>query len=94
MLDDLQTSEVAENPEQVDKLLSLINKDVLNLGGKERLSILQTATPIMPDDLVEKIRANVSWRTTIYKAIEQWPADMRRGDDSLWKSYFDIYDRE
>lgn len=40
LLDDLQTSEVAENPEQVDKLLSLINKDVLNLGGKERLSIL------------------------------------------------------
>ena len=94
LLDDLQTSEVAENPEQVDKLLSLINKDVLNLGGKERLSILQTATPIMPDDLVEKIRGNVNWRTTIYKAIEAWPADMRRGDDSLWKRYFDIYDRE
>lgn len=40
LLDDLQTSETAESPEQVEKLLSLIRKDIMNLGGKERLSIL------------------------------------------------------
>lgn len=40
LLDDLMTSEIAENQEQVEKLLSLIRKDILNLGGKERLSIL------------------------------------------------------
>lgn len=40
LLDDLQTTETAENPEQVEKLMSLIRKDIMNLGGKERLSIL------------------------------------------------------
>ena len=40
LLDDLQTSETAESQEQVEKLLSLIRKDIMNLGGKERLSIL------------------------------------------------------
>ena len=46
LLDDLQTSEIAESPAQVEKLMSLVHKDVMNLGGKERLTILQTATPI------------------------------------------------
>lgn len=32
--------------------MEIINKDVLPLAGKERLSVLQTATPICPDDLV------------------------------------------
>lgn len=40
ILDDLQTSEIAENPSSVKKLLSLIRKDIMPLGGKERLSIL------------------------------------------------------
>jgi len=32
--------------------MEIINKDVMPLAGKERLSVLQTATPIVPDDLV------------------------------------------
>ena len=40
LLDDLQTSETAESQEQVEKLVTLLKKDVMNLGGKDRLSIL------------------------------------------------------
>ena len=80
ILDDLQTSETAENAEQVEKILSTIKKDIIPLGGKERLSILQTATPIAPDDLVDKIKGDKSWITTIYPAIIKYPKNM-----SLWE---------
>lgn len=41
--------------------MEIIRKDILNLGGKERLSILQTFTPICEDDVVDKIRNDATW---------------------------------
>ena len=93
LLDDLQTTEIAESPEQVEKLMTLIRKDVMNLGGKERLSILQTATPIQPEDLVEKFKNDINWKTTIFKAIEKFPKDLKK-KDSLWAEYFKLFDAE
>lgn len=94
ILDDLQDSSQAENQEQVEKLLTLIKKDVMNLGGKERLSILQCATPISPDDLVERLKKDPSWKTTIYKAVIAFPDDLSKKDGSLWKRYFELYTTE
>lgn len=93
LLDDLQTTEIAENPEQVEKLMTLIRKDVMNLGGKERLSILQTATPICPEDLVEKFKNDINWKTTIFKAIEKYPSEYKK-KDGLWSQYFKLFDAE
>ena len=70
LLDDLQSTEMAENSSAVEKLLNIIKKDVMPLGGKERLSILQTATPIFPDDAVEQLSKDKSWIVSTYKAIE------------------------
>ena len=89
ILDDLQTSEIAENPEQVEKLLSLIKKDIMSLGGKQRLSILQTATPIVPDDLVDKIKSDTNWITQTYPVIISYPKNM-----TLWKQYLKMWDTE
>ena len=89
LLDDLQSSEMAENSSAVEKLLTTIKKDVMPLGGKERLSILQTATPIFPDDAVEQLSKDKSWIVSTYKAIEKFPKNME-----LWKEYFRIYDAE
>lgn len=69
--------------------MEIINKDILPLAGKERLSVLQTATPIVPDDLVQKIREDKSWRTSVYPAIIKYPDNM-----GLWKEYFEMFDRE
>lgn len=69
--------------------MEIINKDVLPLAGKERLSVLQTATPIVPDDLVQKIKEDRSWKTSIYPAIIRYPDNMK-----LWEDYFNIYDTE
>lgn len=93
LLDDLQTTEIAESPEQVEKLMSLIRKDVMNLGGKERLSILQTATPIQPEDLVEKFKNDINWKTTIFKAVEKFPKEYKK-KDGLWSQYFKLFDAE
>ena len=89
LLDDLQDSETAENAEQVEKMLSIIRKDIMNLGGKERLSILQTGTPIQPEDLIDRIKNDPNWKTTMYKGIIKFPTNM-----DLWKRYFEIYDTE
>ncbi len=93
LLDDLQTTEIAENPEQVEKLMTLIRKDVMNLAGKERQSILRTAAPICPEDLVEKFKNDINWKTTIFKAIEKFPKDLK-SKDSLWSQYFKLFDAE
>lgn len=94
ILDDLQTADTASSQEQVQKLLDTIKKDIMNLGGKQRLSILQTATPIQPDDLVDHIMRDLSWKTTTFKALEKFPDDMAKGCDSLWAQYFNIFDSE
>lgn len=95
LLDDLQTSEDASNPSQVEKLLNIIKKDVFNLAGKGKLAILQTATPIAPEDLAERIANDPAWKTTIWPSIISWPKDiLENGDKGLWGKYFRMYDAE
>jgi hypothetical protein len=89
MLDDLQTTESAQHPEQVEKLLDVIKSDVIPLAGKQRISLLQTFTPIRVDDLVQKIREDSNWRTTVYPAIMSMPKNME-----LWDEYFRMWDSE
>lgn len=95
LLDDLQTSSDADNPVMVDKILNIIKKDVFNLAGKGKLAVLQTATPIAPEDLAERIANDTSWKTTIWPAIIKWPKDIvENGDKGLWGQYFRMFDAE
>ena len=89
LLDDLQDAETAANPQRVQKMLEFRRKDIMCLGGKKRLAILQTATPIQPDDLVAKIREDASWKTTVFPGILSWPKN-----EHLWQQYFKMYDNE
>ena len=97
LLDDLQTHSTAESPEQVEKLLEIIKKDVFGLAGKGAISIIQTATPICCDDLVQRLEQDESkvWKVTKYKAIMEWPKDvLDKPDDGLWSKYFRLFDAE
>ena len=95
ILDDLQNASTAANPEQVDKIMELIKKDVMNLSSKGKLAVLMTSTPICADDLCQKIENDVSWKTTKYKAIIAYPNDIQKyGNDGLWGQYFKIFDKE
>lgn len=70
-------------------MLDSIKKDIIPLAGKERLSIIQTATPICQGDLVEQIQQDKTWQTTLYPAIISYPKNK-----ALWDEYFTIYDGE
>lgn len=89
LLDDLQDKDIASSPEQVQKVMDTIKKDIIPLAGKERLSIIQTATPICGEDLVEKIQQDKSWKTTCFPSIISYPTN-----NELWEQYFKIYDAE
>lgn len=95
VLDDIQDDETAESDSQVEKLLSIINKSVLNLGGKGKVACLQAATPICADDLVQRIEKDKAWKTTRFPAIIHWPKDyVDHPTDGYWAKYFAYYDEE
>lgn len=89
LIDDPQTAESAQNQESVIKLLDTIKKDILNLGGRKKLSVLLTATPLEIDDLCQKLKEDKNWKTTSYKAILH-----DSESPELWKQYFEIFDDE
>lgn len=70
-------------------MLETIQSDIIPLAGKSRLSILQTFTPIFPDDLVQKVKDDPNWATTIYPAIISMPNHLE-----LWDQYFKMYNEE
>lgn len=69
--------------------METIQGDIIPLAGKSRLSILQTFTPIYPDDVVQKIREDPNWTTTVYPAIISMPTNTE-----LWNEYFKMYNEE
>lgn len=95
ILDDLQSAESAANPEQVQKIYDIINKDILNLSSKGRLAVIMTSTPLCPEDLCERIENDPAWKTTKYPAVISWPDDWENDrDGGLWARYFKIFDQE
>ena len=95
ILDDLQSSEMASNVEQVEKISDIRKRDIMNLSSKGKLAVLMTSTPICPEDLCEKIEHDISWKTTKYPAIIEWPIDIvKHEDDGLWAQYFKMFDGE
>lgn len=67
----------------------------MNLSSKGKLAVLMTSTPICPGDLCDKVETDVAWKTTKFKAVIEWPEDVRKnGWDGLWGRYFAIYDKE
>lgn len=89
ILDDLQDSESAQAPEQVNKILNIIKRDILNLSSQGKLAVLMTSTPLCPEDLCEKIENDIAWKTTKYPAIIKWPKNKE-----LWTQYFKLFDGE
>ena len=89
VLDDIMTTADARSQESVEKLMEAINKDIIPLAGKERLSILNCATPIAPEDVVDKIRQDSSWKSMVFPAIISYPTQMK-----LWEEYFTMWDNE
>lgn len=95
LLDDLLDAKSAASEETTEKLLDIIRKDIFNLSSGKKLGIVMTSTPLLPDDLTDRLRQDPAWRTIRYPAVIAWPTDaVERPEDGLWRQYFDIYDDE
>ena len=95
VLDDVQDEDEAANDEIVSKKAKKIRGSFLNLGGRKRLSVIMTSTPIEADDLSEQFAKDPAWKTTKFKAFISWPVEWERhGMDGLWGEYVRIYRRE
>ena len=95
LLDDLLDAKSAASEDTNEKLLSIIRKDIFNLSSGKKLGICMTSTPLLPDDLTDRIRQDKAWKTIRYPAIIRYPSDiLKHPEDGLWHRYFEIFDDE
>lgn len=89
LLDDWEDEETASSADSVQKMYDIITKDIIPMGGKQRMSLLCTATPVCQDDLVERLKKDKHWRTVLFPAVISYPTNKK-----LWDKYFEMYDDE
>lgn len=95
LIDDILDAKSAMSEEQNQKLLDIIHKDIFNLSSGKKLGVVMTSTPLEADDLTQKLKNDINWKTIIYPAIVKYPKDIiEHPDDGLWQQYFKLYDKE
>lgn len=89
LIDDPQTTESARSVVQCAHRTSVIDKDIMRLGGPgKRVSILMTCTVIEPGDVADTFldrKLRPEWRGLRTKAVETLPKRL-----DLWKKYHEI----
>ena len=90
LIDDPQTRESAESPEQCKKRLRTINGDILGLAGPQvKISCFMTCTVIRPGDVADQIldrEKNPIWKGRRRKLLVSFPTNME-----LWIQYREIW---
>jgi hypothetical protein len=88
LLDDPQTKESAQSPEQTQTRLETIEADVLGLAGPDTsIACMVLCTVIAASDLSEQLLSMPKWHGKRTKTINQWPKNMK-----AWDAYFEDYD--
>ena len=89
VLDDVQTTEQAGNPQAVKKNLKTLRTDIAYLGDRKNpISIINNATIIEPEDFPHTLTQDRSFRTVRYKMVEKFPSSKKAKE--LWKQYEQI----
>ncbi len=90
LIDDPQTRESAESPEQCKKRMRTINGDILGLAGPGvKISAFMTCTVIRPGDVADQIldnEQNPAWKGRRRKLLISFPANTE-----LWTRYKEIW---
>lgn len=82
VLDDIENDEMVRNPEQREKLHNWLKKTVMPLGeAGGKTDIVYIGTILHYDSVLSRTLNNAMWRTTRFKAIVQWPANMKLWDE-------------
>ena len=89
IVDDPQTRESAESPEQCRKRLRTIKGDILGLAGPgKKISGVMPCTVIHPDDVADQVlnrEKNPEWNGERLPLLRSFPANM-----DLWHRYHEI----
>lgn len=90
LIDDPQTRESAESPEQCKKRMRTINGDVLGLSGPGvKISAFMTCTVIRPGDVADQVLdndRNPAWKGRRRKLLISFPSNTE-----LWNQYREIW---
>jgi len=93
ILDDPQTRESAESATQTASRLSIVNGDVMGLGGPGKtITAVLPCTVIQDGDLADQLLnrdLNPQWRGQKTQFVLSWPTN-----DDLWEQYHSIRDDE
>ncbi|HAE0234197.1 TPA_asm: hypothetical protein G2252_15085 [Salmonella enterica subsp. enterica serovar Enteritidis str. P125109] len=82
ILDDIENDEMVRNPEQRDKLHDWLTKTVMPLGeAGGKTDIIYIGTILHYDSVLSRTLNNPMWKTARFKAVIQWPADMKLWDE-------------
>lgn len=82
VLDDIENDEMVRNPEQRDKLHTWLKKTVMPLGeAGGKTDIVYIGTILHYDSVLSRTLNNAMWRTVRFKAILQWPVNMKLWDE-------------
>lgn len=88
VFDDLQDRDLATNPERVSEAMELINGDFLGSAGHTGgMAVFMTATPIAPDDMTDKLKADPFWTTETFKMLDPYPEEWLKDEHGLWGEY-------
>lgn len=94
LVDDPQTTEVADSPDQVDKVIRTIQKDILFLAGhKRRVASLMAVTIIKEDDVAWYFLHNREWDAVFSSLVISWPGDWNENKSktrALWDEWNEI----
>ncbi|MCM4813741.1 hypothetical protein MMS45_30065, partial [Escherichia coli] len=82
ILDDIENDEMVRNPEQRDKLHDWLTKTVMPLGeAGGKTDIIYIGTILHYDSVLSRTLNNPMWKTARFKAVIQWPANMKLWDE-------------
>jgi len=89
LIDDCQTFETAQSPQQIGKIEAVIQGDILKMAGpRKRVSAFLNCTVIKRGDVADRFldhKKHPEWRGVRKKMIYQWPT---RKD--LWERYAEL----
>jgi predicted phage terminase large subunit-like protein len=82
ILDDIENDEMVRNHEQRDKLHGWLTKTVMPLGeAGGKTDIVYIGTILHYDSVLSRTLDNPMWKTARFKAVIQWPANMKLWDE-------------
>lgn len=89
--DDLQKASTARSETQLDRLEKYLLEDIRGLSGSDTpLAVYIAATPLAPNDIVDRLSRRPDVRTVRKPLVSSWPKNTKLWDEWTQKYYADV----